>query len=182
MPRSTSPATPVPEDVSAPGATPLRRRAAGAAAAAAVALALAAGTVLAAPGGAKVLDASLAAEPASQVNHTLFGVTAGGLPWHIDHGSVQLFANGRLHLEVQGLVLAGGPPNLVGTNPIPNAEAILTCAGMPAATSSVVPFSAAGDASINETITLPASCLAPTVFFAGVPAPNVARWFAVTGW
>lgn len=172
------PSAPIPvrrPDLSSPGWRAVR-----VAAAATVALALAAGTVMAAPGGAKVLDASLVAEPASQVNQTLFGVTAGGLPWHLDHGSVQLFGNGRIHLEVQGLVLAAG--GAAGTNPIPAGQAILTCAGAPAAASSVVPFSSTGDATIDETLALPASCLAPTVFFAGVPAPNVARWFAVSGW
>ncbi|HEX5451912.1 MAG TPA: hypothetical protein VFW86_05935 [Candidatus Limnocylindrales bacterium] len=145
-----------------------------------VAAALVAGTALAAPGGTRVLDARLAAEPAAAVNEVLFGVQAGGLPWRIDRGSVQLSADGRLHVVVQGLVLDAGPA--AGTNPIPSGQAILTCAGMPAASSSVVPFSTSGDATVNERVDLPASCLAPAVFFAGVPAPGVARWFAVTGW
>jgi hypothetical protein len=137
-------------------------------------------SALADSGGAKVLDASLAGLPASQVNTTLFGIKAGGLPWQIDHGSAQLFSDGRLHVEVQGLVLAAGPA--AGTNPIASGQAILTCAGSPAAMSSVVPFSSDGTAEVNERISLPPGCLAPALFFAGVPAPGVQRWFAVTGW
>lgn len=137
-------------------------------------------SALADAGGARVVDARLTPLPADQVNQTLFGVKAGGLPWRIDHGFVQLFSNGRLHVEVQGLVLAAGAAE--GTNPIPNGQAIVTCAGMPAAMSSVVPFSTGGDAMVDETIALPAHCLGPAVFFAGVPAPGVQRWFAVTGW
>ena len=152
----------------------------GVAAAATLTLGLIGAPALGAAGGVKVLDARFVALPAAEVNQTLFGVQAGGLPWRIDHGSAQLFADGRLHVEVQGLVLASG--GLAGTNPIPHGQAIVTCAGMPAASSAVVPFSMSGDATVNATISLPAHCLGPAVFFAGVPAPGVQRWFAVSGW
>ena len=46
--------------------------------------------------------------------------------------------------------------------------------------SGVVPFSPEGDAQVNETVTLPATCLAPAVFFAGITGAGP-RWFAVTG-
>ena len=135
---------------------------------------------LADPGGSKVLDDQLTGLPATMTNQTLFGIVAGGLPWRLDSGSVHLFRDGRLQVTVHGLVLAAGGAE--GTNPIPNGQAIVTCAGAPAAMSSVVPFAPGGDAQINEKVALPEHCLAPTVFFAGVPAPGVARWFAVTGW
>lgn len=134
----------------------------------------------ASPGGNKILDAQLAGLPQSMTGQTLFGVQAGGLPWRIDSGSAKLFADGRLEMAVHGLVLAAGPKD--GTNPIPHGQAIVTCAGTPMAWSSVVPYSSAGDALINERVSLPAHCLAPTVFFAGVPAPGIDLWFAVTGW
>jgi len=137
-------------------------------------------SVMADAGGAKILDASLTALPATQVNATLFGVKAGGIAWQIDRGSAQVFADGRLHVDVHGLVLAAG--SAAGTNPIANGQAVLTCAGAPAAMSSIVPFSTSGNAEVNERVTLPAGCLGPAVFFVGVPAPGVQRWFAVTGW
>jgi len=132
------------------------------------------------PGGSKILDDQLTGLPAANVNQVLFGIPAGGLPWRLDSGSVHLFADGRLQVNVHGLVLAAGAAE--GTNPIPNGQAIITCAGAPAAMSSVVSFSSGGDAQINEAVALPGHCLAPSVFFAGVPAPGVDRWFAVTGW
>jgi hypothetical protein len=138
------------------------------------------GMTSAAPGGDKILDDQLTGLPASMTGQTLFGVTAGGIAWRLDSGSARLFADGRLQVSVHGLVLAAGANE--GLNPIPNAQAILTCAGVPAASSSVVPFSPGGDAQINEVVAVPGHCVAPTVFFAGVPAPGVARWFAVTGW
>jgi hypothetical protein len=130
----------------------------------------------------KVLDANLAGLPASLTGQTLFGVRAGGLPWRLDGGRVELFRNGRLEVHVRGLVLATGAAE--GTNPIAAAKAIVTCQGAPVAASSVVPYSARGNASIEERIDLPDGCLAPAVFFAGVPnpaTPDVAVWFAVTG-
>lgn len=130
------------------------------------------------PGGAKVLDASLVGLPASATGQTLQGVQAGGLPWRIEMGSARLFADGRLQVEVHGLVLDAGAA--AGTNPIPTARAIVTCDGSPVAMSAIVPYSAQGDASIMETLSVPSPCLAPAVFFAGVTAGGP-RWFAVTG-
>lgn len=135
-------------------------------------------SVSADPGGVKALDASLVALPASATGGTLQGVQAGGLPWRIEMGSARLFADGRLQVEVRGLVLDAGPA--AGTNPIPTARAIVTCAGAPATMSGIVPFSATGDASIMETVEVPSPCLAPAIFFAGITAGGP-RWFAVTG-
>jgi hypothetical protein len=130
------------------------------------------------PGGAKVLDASLVALPSSATGGTLQGVQAGGLPWRMDMGSARLFADGRLQVAVHGLVLDAGAA--AGTNPIATARAIVTCDGSPVAMSAIVPYSEAGDASINDRVELPSPCLAPAVFFAGVTGAGP-RWFAVTG-
>lgn len=130
----------------------------------------------------RVLDANLAGLPASLTGQSLFGVPAGGLPWRLDGGRVKLFADGRLQVEVRGLVLAAGPRE--GTNPIPHGEAIVTCQGSIAARSHVVDYSADGDARVDEVVALPNGCLGPVVFFSGVPNPAVpttAPWFAVTG-
>ena len=129
-------------------------------------------------GGAKVVDASLTGIPAAFAGKTLQGVVGGGLPWRLDRGSARLFADGRLQVTVDGLVLAAGSNE--GNNPIATGRAIVTCAGEPAALSTVVDFSPTGDARVNETVDLPASCLAPAVFFAGITGAGP-RWFAVTG-
>ena len=125
-------------------------------------------------GGPKVLDARMAGIPSGAP--TLHGLTGGGVAWSIDEGRVMLFADGRLHVEVQGLVVAAS-----GVNPVPTGRAILTCSSVTAATTPAVPFSRAGDAEVNAIVDLPATCLAPAVFFVGVTA-NGDRWFAVTGW
>ena len=121
-------------------------------------------------GGSKVLDSRLAAIPRPGL--VLDGVTGGGLPWQIEDGSARLFADGRLQVEVSGLVLVS-----TGVNPVAAAHAIVTCDGVPAATTANVPFSPAGDAEIEATVALPSPCLAPAVFF----TTGKDAWLAVTG-
>jgi hypothetical protein len=137
------------------------------------------GATLADAGGRKVLDASMVGLPASMTGQSFLGAEAGGLPWSLERGEARLFSNGRLQVQVTGLVLAAGPKT--GTNPIPTGRALVSCGGSVVAMSSVVPYSAAGDAMVNERVDLPASCVAPTVFFAGI-AGSGPLWFAATGW
>lgn len=133
--------------------------------------ALTAGTVASAvAGGPKILDARLAALPTAGL--VLDGVTGGGLPWVIDEGHARLFSDGRLQVDVEGLVLAA-----TGANPVASGHAIVTCGGAPVATTDNVPFSPTGDAEVDATVALPSPCLAPAVFF--TTATN--RWLAVTG-
>ena len=124
-------------------------------------------------GGPKLLDARMVGIPTASLG--LDGLIGGGAPWFLDEGKAQLFTDGRLHVEVDHLVLANG------TNPIANGRAIVTCSSLPAASSPIVPFSAAGDAEVDALITLPAHCLSPAVFFMGVLPTGAERWFAVTG-
>jgi hypothetical protein len=142
--------------------------------AAAVLAALALGTVSsAAAGGRKVFSSSMVG--ISTPNQVLFGVTGGGIAWDIDEGSATLTADGRLHVEVQGLVLA-----TAHINPIPTGRAILACGGVIEASTDPVTFSMSGDAEVDATVSLTGPCLAPAVFFAGVTTGGD-RWFAVTG-
>jgi hypothetical protein len=58
------------------------------------------------------------------------GVNGGGLPWQIAQAEGKLRADGRLEVEVEGLVLfdaAPVPPALRGTNPIGSFRAIVSC-------------------------------------------------------
>ena len=141
-----------------------------------IATILAVGTVAADPGN-KVLDASMTGIPTGGLS--LLGVPGGGIPWVLDRGDARLFADGRLQVSVNHLVLATG--GAAGTNPIPTGRAIVVCGG---GTSTVmtdlVPFSPGGDARVQTRVDLPSPCLAPVVFFAGQTAGGP-RWFAVTG-
>jgi hypothetical protein len=107
------------------------------------------------------------------------GLQGGGVQWALDKGDARLFTDGRLQVEVQGLVFASGPN--AGRNTVPTGEAIVSCnGGSTLIASSAVPFSTDGDATVSEQIALPTTCLAPAVFFAGLTG-NGPRWFAATG-
>jgi hypothetical protein len=121
-------------------------------------------------GGRKVLDSTMAGLPTGSL--PLDGLTGGGVPWSIDEGRVLLFADGRLHVEVEGLVITAS-----GVNPVTTGKAVVTCGGAPVAESAIVPFSATGDAEVDTVVDLPSPCLGPAVFFTNATS----RWFAVTG-
>lgn len=141
---------------------------------------------------------------ASEDSHTLFrfnamvgntltgadgairGVNAGGAPWVVAEGAAKLKSDGKFQVEVEGLLLAAGPAK--GTvGPVTGVRASLTCDGANVvATTGVVPLSAEGDASIKESITLPASCVAPIVLVrvgstASNPGPLMGPWIAASG-
>ena len=142
--------------------------------ASAVLVALTLGSIAStAAGGPKVLDARMAGIPAGAP--TLHGLTGGGARWIIDSGKAKVFADGRTEVVVEGLTL------LNGMNPIANGRAVVTCNSAPVGSSPVVPFSGAGDAAVEFTVSLPSPCLAPAVFFLGVLPNGAERWFAVTG-
>jgi hypothetical protein len=140
--------------------------------------------------GRKVLDAKVLApvtEPYVGTANPIRGVPGGGLPWQIEEGQADLRADGRLRVEVKGLVLARRAPvpaNLQGTNPIAQFMAILSCQSTSGGNATVVnvptplvPASSTGNAKIDTTVQLPSPCFAPIVF---VTSPTGA-WFAVTG-
>lgn len=110
------------------------------------------------------------------------GVNGGGLPWRLASGNIDLRADGRLHVEVQGLVLDAGASQ--GTNPFASFKAIVSCQtieGAAAAVSNIstglFPASTAGDAQIDTVVSLSSPCIAPIVF---VTSPGGA-WFAASG-
>ena len=89
------------------------------------------------------------------------GVAPGGAPWVISKGDLRLRSDGRLHIEVEGLVI----PTRGNTNPVPKLAASLFCGGgdTPVASTDPVDFSPQGNAEIETTIALPAKCLAAVV-------------------
>lgn len=141
--------------------------------------------------GRKVLQANVLApvvEPYTGPANPIRGVTGGGLPWEIDSGSANLRANGRLHVNVNGLVLARRAPvpaERQGTMPFTQLGAIVSCLttpdGLSATTDNVSTelfnVTPRGDGHLDTSVALPSPCFAPIVF---VTAPT-GQWFAVTG-
>ncbi len=120
-------------------------------------------------------------------------------PWKVAEGEVEIDEDGKLELDVEGLLLLD---DTVG--PVVTVFASLVCqktaavgAGVPTnevvASTADAPLSAAGDFKIQDTITLPAVCVAPIVLirinlvdFGGGPFPiaNLGipePWIAASG-
>ena len=140
--------------------------------------------------GRRVLEFDVMApvsEPFTGATNAIRGVPGGGLPWEIDAAKGELRTDGRVEVEVDGLVLARHAPvptALQGTNPIASFKAIISCltsdGGAPATvnvSTALAPASPSGDAKIEDSVELPSPCFAPIVF---VASPGGA-WFAVTG-
>ena len=152
-----------------------------------VVTALAAALVLPALGigggdGRKVTDGKVLAAvtaPYTGAANPIRGLNGGGVPWKIGDASADLRADGRLNVEVEGLVLAS-----TGANPVGQFKAIVSCqtitngaATVTNVSSPLVPATTTGDAEIDTTIDLPSPCFAPIVF---VTSPGGA-WFAASG-
>ncbi|HEV2237259.1 MAG TPA: hypothetical protein VGR57_11415 [Ktedonobacterales bacterium] len=106
------------------------------------------------------------------------GIHGGGLPWAIESADGALSPDGRLRVRVRGLVLAGGPPAIIGTNPIPTFRAIVSFENADPIFSDPVPASATGDADVDTFVSVPHPGFAPILFI----GPGTAlAWFAVTG-
>lgn len=131
--------------------------------------------------------------PYTGATNAIRGVPGGGLPWVIGEAKGELKADGKLEVEVKGLVF---DPNdqavidrgLAGQNTVPAFKVIVSCLSRDAAGNAVTvnvstdQFPAttgpgAGDAKIEARVALPAPCIAPIIFVTN-PA---GAWFAATG-
>jgi hypothetical protein len=123
-----------------------------------------------------VVDPFLTAE-----GHPIRGILGGGVPWVIQRGEGELSANGKLEVEVRGLVIAS-----TGVNPVRQFVAAVNCLTTSSPDTGVtlltppVNVGANGNARFEATLNLPHPCVAPIVFV-GTPAGTSLRWFATTG-
>lgn len=134
--------------------------------------------------------------PYTGSGNAIRGVAGGGVPWVIRSGKGKLSVEGRLEIEVKGLVIdphdaAAMQAGLAGQNPVASFRAIVSCLSKDAAGNAVtsnimtdafpatVGFGTAGggNAKIEANVVLPAPCVAPILF---VASPGGA-WFAATG-
>jgi hypothetical protein len=106
------------------------------------------------------------------------GIHGGGIPWAITSADGALSPDGRLRVRVRGLVLAGGPPSVIGTNPIPTFRAIVSFENADPIFTDAVPASTTGDAEIDTHIDVPHPGFAPIIF---VGPGTALAWFSVTG-
>ena len=118
------------------------------------------------------------------------GISGGGLPWVVKSANGFLHADGKLEIQVRGLVIDPNDPAAIaagraGVNPSPTFIAIVSCLSKDAngdpttvnLQTKAFPASASGDSMIKDSVSLPQPCIAPIVF---VASPGGA-WFASTG-
>jgi hypothetical protein len=127
-------------------------------------------------------------EPYTGATNAIRGIPGGGLPWIISSGVGELSPDGKLEVNVRGLVLAKRLPVPAvnqGKNPIANFKAIVSCLSVDSTgaattvnvTTGTFPATSTGNADIEATVALPSPCIAPIVF---VTSPT-GSWFAATG-
>jgi hypothetical protein len=114
------------------------------------------------------------------------GVPPGGFPWVIKRLRADVKADGRVQLDVRGLLLSGG--NVIGTNGGQRVLAMLFC-GAPGANGTLgtatahisdpagVPLAANGDVEIDDVLSPvpPSPCDNPALLIA---TPGTHHWFA----
>jgi hypothetical protein len=108
----------------------------------------------------------------------IHGVARGGVPWQIDSSQARLRRDGRLTVNIRGLVIPGtGTPG-----PVTSVSAGLYCGAdstSAVATTDPVPLSSEGDAKIAQRVSLPAKCLGAIVLVH--PNGNDAAYIAASG-
>ncbi|MGB8878297.1 MAG: hypothetical protein WCD11_18375 [Solirubrobacteraceae bacterium] len=129
--------------------------------------------------GVTLIDESLA--PSQTTDPTFHGVNPGGAPWVLKSGRVRLTSDGRLDLEVRGLVI----PTTGTASPVTTITASLYCGAdadaMPADTTQPVPISSTGDARIKDrSFSVPSTCLAPVILVHPNGSPTA--YIALDGW
>jgi hypothetical protein len=124
--------------------------------------------------------------PYTGAANAIRGVPGGGRPWVIAKGEVELKSNGKLKVEVEGLVIDPNEPiAAAGTNPAATFKAIVSCLSTDATGAAVTtnvssaefPADPAGNSEFETSVMLPRPCIAPIVFVANAGG----SWFAATG-
>jgi hypothetical protein len=118
------------------------------------------------------------------------GIEGDELPWIVGNVRGLLRENGRLVIDVRGLVFPDDPRvpvELRGKNDESHFRAVVSCLSESRDEQRVVirnvwtrrfPATVTGDAHIEERLELPEACVAPVVFIVGA---SEGYWFAVSG-
>jgi hypothetical protein len=116
----------------------------------------------------------------SNPNTVIGGVPSGGAPWTVHRGAAALTGDGRLRVEIAGLILV----NLGTPGPVKSVSASLVCGGTGGsvvATTDAVPLSPEGDAEVESRVNMPSACFGPVVLIRAVFNDTPGPWIAGTG-
>ena len=116
---------------------------------------------------------------------TKFGeVGSCGKVWKLGSGEAKLEADGKLKVEVKGLVLNDASTGESNGTPdgVTHVVATVICGGAIAAMAERIPLSnPKGDAKIEAKLAIPAQCDKPVILLREVWEGNVGGWLAGTG-
>jgi hypothetical protein len=110
------------------------------------------------------------------------GINGGGVPWSIESGTGFVRADGRLHIEVEGLIIPAR-----GNNPVSAFRGVVNCLTPDSPMNGInlvtdpFPATMTGDSTIDATVDLPETCVAPIVFVTNGTGSPPGAWFATTG-
>jgi len=149
-----------------------------------VAVALAIGGFSAAPAfadssgavGHVLVNAELVGSTPAPGSPVVAGINPGAAPWVNGPSRVRVQDDGRVAVQIRGLVIP--PPRGTGVNPIPFVVATLVCDQQVGASTMPFALSAAGDGSTRQVIAVPRRCDDPVVLIQ--PAANRAVYIAST--
>ncbi len=152
------------------------------------AVAMLAGLVVAsAPALAKdgMMQASMVACPSDKT--VIGGVNACGKIWSLGSGMATLQSDGKLHVELHGLVLNDASVGKHNGSPdgVDAVAIAVVCGGGTSAAvagqAEPVPLSQKGDADIDAQISMPAHCFAPVILARERYEGKIGGWLAATG-
>jgi hypothetical protein len=110
------------------------------------------------------------------------GINGGGVPWSIESGTGFVRADGRLHIEVEGVIIPAR-----GNNPVSAFRGVVNCLTPDSPMNGInlvtdpFPATMTGDSTIDATVDLPETCVAPIVFVTNGTGAPPGAWFATTG-
>jgi hypothetical protein len=114
-------------------------------------------------------------------------VNSCGKIWKLKGGHAHLSSDGKLMVEVKGLVLNDASVGEFNGTPdgVDGVAAAVLCTGAGglavAAQTDVVPLSKSGDAKVNAKVNVPSGCIAPVVVLRERYEGKIGGWLAGTG-
>jgi len=124
--------------------------------------------------GHSVLRGQLVGSNPAPASPVIAGIKPGGAPWVNAPSEVRVREDGRIEVEINGLVIP--PPRGTGVNPIAAVVATLVCNQMAGASTTAFALSPAGNGYTSDVIAVPSRCADPTVLIQ--PAANLSVYIA----
>jgi hypothetical protein len=130
---------------------------------------------------ARAAEASLMACPSDKT--VIGGVNACGKVWKLNSGNAALSPDGKLVVDLHGLVLNDASVGQFNGTPdgVDAVAVAIVCGGTVEAQTEPVALSKTGDAHIATTVTVPKSCTSPTILVRERYEGKIGGWLAASG-